>query len=503
MRWTTLLPALILGLVEGATEFIPVSSTGHLILVQNLLGFMGKKENAFAIFIQLGAILAVVWLYRKKILRLVLNWKTLPESRGLLINLFIGTLPAVIIGLPTEGWIETHFFKPFPVSLALIFGGIAILLVERLSKHPDVENMDYIPAKRAFGVGVIQVLSILFPGVSRSGATIMGGMALGLSRKAATEFSFFLAMPAMFGASLVKMISSHEVIAVTDVPVFAVGFGVSFVSALLVIRGLLAFVSKNSFAPFAYYRILLGAVILALALSGSAAAQEFKTGKDIVEAGFNYLRDKTSYAAVEMVIHRPDWERRMTINAWTKGQDESLIKILAPPKDKGNGTLKKGREMWIYNPKVNRVIKLPPSMMSQSWMGSDFSNNDLAKTDSLIKDYTHNIIGTETHDGKTVYSIASMPKPRAPVIWGMLKLKIREDLVFLRQEFFDEELKPVKIMTGTQIQMLGGKMFPKIWKMEKADVPEEYTVLDYQAVAFNVSLDKNLLSVSGLKTPLP
>jgi undecaprenyl-diphosphatase len=264
MNWAALVPALVLGLVEGATEFIPVSSTGHLILVQNLLGFIGKKENAFAIFIQLGAILAVVWLYRKKILRLVLNWKTLPESRRLWVNLFIGTLPAVIVGLPTERWIETHFFKPFPVSLALIAGGFAILLVERFSRHPDVEHMDHIPVKKAMGVGIIQVLAIIFPGVSRSGATIMGGMALGLSRKAATEFSFFLAIPAMLGATLVKMAGAYETIVMSDLPVFAVGFGVSFVSALVVIKGVLAFVSKNSFAPFALYRILLGMAILAL-----------------------------------------------------------------------------------------------------------------------------------------------------------------------------------------------------------------------------------------------
>jgi outer membrane lipoprotein-sorting protein len=243
--------------------------------------------------------------------------------------------------------------------------------------------------------------------------------------------------------------------------------------------------------------------ILAVIVAAPAYCVDFKDGADIVEQGFNYLRDKTSYAVVEMTIHRPEWERRMTINAWTKGQDQSLIKIQSPPKDKGSGTLKKGREMWIFNPKVNRIIKLPPSMMSQSWMGSDFSNNDLAKTDSLIKDYTHKIVGTEVNDGRKVYIIESLPKPRAPVIWGMLKLKIREDLVFLSEVFFDEELKPVKIMTGTQIQLLGGKLFPKIWRMEKADARNEYTLMDYQFVAFNVDLDENRLSVSSLKTPAP
>jgi len=264
MNWLHLLQAAILGVVEGATEFIPVSSTGHLILAQNLLGFTGRKENVFIIVIQLGAILAVVWLYRRKILGLISNWRRAPEGRRLLANLIVATLPAVVVGLPTEEWIEAHFFKPFPVSLALVFGGIAILLVERWYKRPSVESMDHIPLKKALGVGIIQVLSILFPGVSRSGATIMGGLALGLSRLAATEFSFFLAIPAMLGASAVKLMGAREAVALGDIPLFAVGFIVSFVVALVVIRGLLAFISRNSFVPFAWYRIIFGAALLIL-----------------------------------------------------------------------------------------------------------------------------------------------------------------------------------------------------------------------------------------------
>lgn len=266
MNFISLLHAAILGIVEGATEFIPVSSTGHLILTQNLLGFTGKKENAFVIFIQLGAILAVLWIYRAKIWNLLLNWRNAPEGRRLLLNLILGTLPAAVIGLPTEDWIEAHFFKPLPVALALILGGFAILLVERMRRLPNVDNMDNIPAKKALGVGFVQVLAILFPGVSRAGATIMGGMALGLSRRAAAEFSFFLAIPAMLGASSIKLFKARDVIAAGDVPMFAVGFIVSFIVALLVIRGLLAFISRNSFGVFAWYRIIAGAVLLAFLL---------------------------------------------------------------------------------------------------------------------------------------------------------------------------------------------------------------------------------------------
>jgi outer membrane lipoprotein-sorting protein len=223
--------------------------------------------------------------------------------------------------------------------------------------------------------------------------------------------------------------------------------------------------------------------------------------KQLVEDGFNYWRGQASIATVDMTIHRPDWERTMTIQAWTLGQADSLFRIIAPPKDNGNGTLKKGKEMWMFNPKVNRVIKLPPSMMSQSWMGSDFSNNDLSKTDSLVKDYEHKITGTETHDGKTVYLVDSTPKPGAPVIWGMQRLKIREDLVFLSQEFFDEDITPVKIMTASQIQMLGGKIFPRVWRMRKVETTDEYTELVYRELAFKDSIPANILTISNLKNP--
>jgi undecaprenyl-diphosphatase len=259
-----LLKAALLGVVEGITEFIPVSSTGHLILVEDWLGFTGRKENAFMIFIQLGAILSVVWLYRMKFIGVVRNLHREPAARGLVLNLFIATLPAVVIGLPTENWIEAHLFRPFPVALAFALGGLAILLIEHWYKTPEVGSVDRIPMKKALGVGLFQVLAIVFPGSSRSGATIMGGLMLGLSRTAATEFSFFLAIPAMFGASIIKLYKVRELLSAADIPLFTVGFIVSFVSALLAIRRLLAYVSRKSFVPFAWYRIFFGALILIL-----------------------------------------------------------------------------------------------------------------------------------------------------------------------------------------------------------------------------------------------
>ncbi|MBW2607826.1 MAG: outer membrane lipoprotein-sorting protein [Deltaproteobacteria bacterium] len=221
----------------------------------------------------------------------------------------------------------------------------------------------------------------------------------------------------------------------------------------------------------------------------------------IVKEGFNYMRGKSSFSVVDMTIHRPNWERKMTIEAWTKGLKNSLFRIIVPARDKDNATLKRGREMWMYNPKINRVIKLPPSMMSQAWMGSDFSNNDLSKTDSLIDEYIHTITGTQTHDGKKVYLIKSIPKPDAPVVWGMQKLKIREDHVFLSQEFYDEDFKLVKVMTTLQIQMLGGKMFPKVWRMQKAETTDEYTELNYKEISFKKNLKDSLFTISNLKNP--
>ena len=219
----------------------------------------------------------------------------------------------------------------------------------------------------------------------------------------------------------------------------------------------------------------------------------------IVKDGFNYWRGKASIGTVEMLIHREDWERSMTIKAWTRGQKDSLFYIAAPPKDYGNGTLKKGQEMWIYNPKVNRVVKVPPSMMSQSWMGSDFSNNDLAKSDSLLLDYDHSIIGTESHEGKKVFIIQSIPKPEAPVVWGMQRLKIREDQIWLSEEFFDEDLQPVKIMKAMEIQMLDGKLFPRVWQMRNVDEQDRFTQLTYESLEFKSGLSDSLFTLSSLK----
>jgi undecaprenyl-diphosphatase len=262
MDWWLLWTAVILGLVEGITEFIPVSSTGHLILAGHLLGFTDERAKVFEVFIQLGAILAIVWLYRRKVAETLTGfWKPGPGQR-LVVNLLVAFLPAAVVGLLTNDYIKDRLFNPVTVSIALVVGGVAILAVERWKPRPRVMEVDEVPLRTALGIGLAQVLA-LFPGVSRSGATIMGAYSLGLSRTAATEFSFFLAVPVMFAATLFDLLDSRELLTAADVPLFSIGFAVSFVSALVVVKAFLRFVSTNSFAVFAWYRIVLGLALLA------------------------------------------------------------------------------------------------------------------------------------------------------------------------------------------------------------------------------------------------
>jgi undecaprenyl-diphosphatase len=257
-----LIKAFILAVVEGATEFIPVSSTGHLILVRDWLDWTDERSDVFIIYVQLPAILAVVWHFREKVWDVTRTLHIRPQSRRLVWNLILGTLPLVLIGLPTDKWVEENLYSPFTVGIFLILGGFAIIAVERWCTRVTVHTMDEIPLRRALGVGLIQVLAVLFPGTSRAAATIMGGMALGLSRVAATEFSFFLAIPAMFGATIVKMYGAREHLSWADLDIFLVGGIVSFFTALWVVRALLAFISRHNFIPFAWYRMVLGLLII-------------------------------------------------------------------------------------------------------------------------------------------------------------------------------------------------------------------------------------------------
>jgi undecaprenyl-diphosphatase len=257
------LKAAILGLVEGATEFIPVSSTGHLILAGRWLGFEGETAITFEIFIQLGAILAVLWLFRAKVFGALAQAGSSPVARRFLLNLFIGFLPAAVLGFLIHDFITERLFTPRVVALTMVLGGIAILCIERWHRPADTESVDDLSHAKALGIGLAQCLSLI-PGVSRSGATIMGALALGTSRVAATEFSFFLAIPVMFAATGYELLGNLDALTIADLPVFAIGFAISFLSAVVVVRAFLGFVSRHSFVPFAWYRILFGVVLLAV-----------------------------------------------------------------------------------------------------------------------------------------------------------------------------------------------------------------------------------------------
>jgi len=262
MELIILLKAFILGIVEGATEFLPVSSTGHLIIVGDLLNFNDDKGKVFEIVIQLGAILAVCWEFRSRLATVATNLGSDAGARHFVLNLAIAFLPAALLGLVLHGYIKDYLFTPLTVALALILGGFAILFIERRAPAVHTDSVDRISYKQALQVGCAQALALI-PGVSRSGATIMGGMVFGLSRKTATEFSFFLAIPIMFAATGYDLLKSRDLLAWADLPMFAVGFVTAFFSALIAVKTLIRYVAGHDFRVFAWYRIALGILVLA------------------------------------------------------------------------------------------------------------------------------------------------------------------------------------------------------------------------------------------------
>lgn len=257
-----LIKALFLGLIEGLTEFLPISSTGHLILFGHLIDFKSDSERVFEVVIQLGAILAVCWLYRQKIIALIQGFFSGDmHARRFAINVFVAFIPAVVIGVLAVDFIKLVLFSPIVVACALIIGGLIIFAVESRKFEPKTIEATDITLKQAILVGLAQCIAMI-PGTSRSGATIIGGMLSGLSRKAATEFSFFLAMPTMLGAATYDLIRNANVLTSDNLLNISVGFVAAFVAALLVVKALVKFVEKHSLKVFAWYRIILGLIIL-------------------------------------------------------------------------------------------------------------------------------------------------------------------------------------------------------------------------------------------------
>jgi len=264
MSW---LDAIILGLVEGITEFLPISSTGHLIRTQSLLGLHGPAIEALLIFIQGPAILAVCWEFRKKLLHTAFSLHNEPASRRFVINLLIVFLPVAVLALLFGDEIKAVLFKPVAVAIALVIGGVIILWAERRKHSERVQDVDQLTAADALKLGAFQALSLI-PGTSRSGATIIGGLLCGLSRRTAAEFSFFVAIPVLLSATAYELWKERAAIAQFDPVPLTIACVVSFVSALLAVKFLIRFVSRHSFAAFAWYRIVFGAVILVTAWTG-------------------------------------------------------------------------------------------------------------------------------------------------------------------------------------------------------------------------------------------
>lgn len=259
--------ALVMGIVEGLTEFLPISSTGHLILAGSLLGMHDDKAKVFDVVIQTGAMLAVVWEYRARFLRVATGAFTDPAAQRFIANLIVAFIPAAVLGLLFGSAIKRHLFYPVPVAIALVVGGIVILWVERRQVRVRIESVDDMTWRDALKIGLAQSFALI-PGTSRSGATIIGGMLFGLSRRAATEFSFFLAVPTLIAAGLYDLFKNRHLLDAADLGPFAIGSVAAFISAFVCIRWLLRYITTHDFTVFAWYRIVFGGIVLLTAYTG-------------------------------------------------------------------------------------------------------------------------------------------------------------------------------------------------------------------------------------------
>lgn len=247
-------------------------------------------------------------------------------------------------------------------------------------------------------------------------------------------------------------------------------------------------------------RILILAVLLLAGLTAGADADR-RDAKDIVRDAINHWRGTSSQGEMTMTIHRPDWERSMSMRSWTRGEKQSLIRVTAPRKDRGNGTLMDDNNMWSFSPKVNRVIKVPSSMMSQSWMGSDFSNKDISRADDIVDQYDHKLLSETDNDGHIAYEIESIPHEDAAVVWGKEILTVREDNVLIEQRFYDQDNELVKTLRTLEIGEMGGRTVAVHQRMEKVDSPDEWTEIIVDSVEFDVELSDNVFTLSNLRNP--
>ena len=241
-------------------------------------------------------------------------------------------------------------------------------------------------------------------------------------------------------------------------------------------------------------------IALVLMISAPASAQPIDA-RQLVRNAMDHWRGTTSYAEMTMTIHRAGWERSMSIRSWSKGMDESLVRVVEPKKDAGTSTLVDGNSMWTFTPKVNRIIKVPSSMMAQGWMGSDFSNKDISKSTQIIDQYDHSLTGTDSKDGHTVYWITSIPHEDAAVVWGKEVLCIRDDYVLLEEQYWDQDGRLVKVMKALDIAPMGGREVARVLRMESVENPDEWTQLTTGHIAFDIDLPANVFTLSNLRNP--
>ena len=239
-------------------------------------------------------------------------------------------------------------------------------------------------------------------------------------------------------------------------------------------------------------------VMLILNSSTLGAAQDAQT---IIKAAMDHWRGLSSYSVMSMTIHRPDWERTMTMRSWTLGEKQSLVRVIEPKKDAGNGTLLLDKQMWTFTPNINRVIRIPSSMMNQSWMGSDFSNKDIARSDDILDEYNHKLLTTELHDGHQIHIIESVPKEDAAIVWGKEILKIRDDNLLLEHAFYDQAMKKVKFLTTLKIEVMGGRTLATRQRMNNVEKPGEWTEVIVHSAEFNIDIPKSTFTLSNLRNP--
>ena len=242
-------------------------------------------------------------------------------------------------------------------------------------------------------------------------------------------------------------------------------------------------------------------LLMLLPLQGAVAATDNRDAGEIVRDAINHWRGTTSRGAMTMIIHRPDWERSMSMESWTQGEKRSLVRVTAPRKDRGNGTLMDGNKMWSFSPKVNRVIKVPSSMMGQSWMGSDFSNKDISRVDDIVEQYEHTLLGETTADEFVHYEIQAIPHEEAAVVWGREVLVIRSDNILVEHRFYDQDDELVKALRTLEIGEMGGRSVAVQQRMEKTDAVEEWTDIIIDSIEFDVELSDNLFTLSNLRNP--